>query len=69
MFDIFKEHHRWQHILGKEKYGIDLLKKKRRQAVDNLRQAPGAFHRVPERTVWQDTRGLLFGVAREARGP
>lgn len=55
--------------ISKEKYGIDLLKKLAPGSRQPSGQASRSFHRVPERTVWQDTRGLLFGVAREARGP
>ena len=46
--------------IGKEQYGIDLLKKLAPSSRQPSAQASRCQHRVPERTVWQDPRRLLF---------
>lgn len=46
--------------IGKEEYGIDLLKKLAPSSRQPPTQTPGTISGLPEWTVWQDARRLLL---------
>ena len=53
--------------IGREQYGIDLLKKLAPSSRQPSAQASRHRCRMSERTVWQDPRRLLLGQQREAQ--
>lgn len=55
--------------IGKEQYGIDLLKKLAPSSRQPSAQAFRYEYRLPERTVWQDPRRLLLCEQGEACPP